>query len=338
VSAYIFRRIAGMGVVLFAISLITFLLMHAVPGGPFDGEKRLPPDVVRNINAKYHLDEPLAAQYLTYMSNILVPQISQSDAPASQLTDALIAFSVGGTTFHWMNFGPTYRSTTRTVNDIFRENLPVSAQLGVLGLLVALAIGLPMGIIAALKHNQALDYLATGVAVAGISFPAIALGPLLITVFGLTLRWVPVSGWGSFAQAILPALTLGFGSSALIARLTRASLLEVIGEDYIRTAYAKGLRDRRVILVHALKNALIPVITIIGPLFAVLVTGSFVVETIFGIPGMGKYFVDSITNRDYPVIMGTVLLFAMLLVIANFAIDLIYGWLDPRIRFSMGRA
>lgn len=320
--------------VLFAVSMVTFVLMHAVPGGPFDGEKRLPPDVLRNINAKYHLDDSLTVQYLTYVGNIIVPHISTGDAPASQLSDYLINVPLGSSTFQWVNFGPMYKSTTRTVNDIFRDNLPVSAQLGVLGLLVAVIIGIPMGIIAALNHNHTLDYVATGIAVAGVSFPAIALGPVLITIFGLTLRWLPVSGWGNPAQAILPALTLGFGSSALIARLTRASLLEVIGEDYIRTAHAKGLRTRRVILIHALKNALIPVITIIGPLFAVLVTGSFVVETIFGIPGMGKYFVDSITNRDYPVIMGTVLLFAALLVIANFVIDLVYGWLDPRIHYS----
>jgi len=327
-------RIVGMVIVLFAVSLITFLLMHAVPGGPFDGEKRLPPEVISNINAKYNLDDPLVVQYLTYVGNIVVPRFSTNEAPASQLSDYLINIPVGDATLHWVNFGPMYKSSTRTVNDIFRDNLPVSAHLGILGLLVAVSIGIPMGIIAALNHNRPLDYIATGFAVAGVSFPAIALGPILITIFALVLRWVPVSGWGTPSHMILPALTLGFGSSALIARLTRASLLEVLADDYIRTARAKGLRVRRIILVHALKNALIPVSTIIGPLLAVLVTGSFIVESIFGIPGMGKYFVDSITGRDYPVIMGTVLLFAGLLVIANVLVDLTYSWLDPRIRFT----
>ncbi len=333
-GSFVVRRMGWMVVVLFGVSLITFIMMHAVPGGPFDGEKRLSPEVLSNINAKYHLDDPLIVQYLSYVGNILVPHLSQGEVTPSQFSDYLLNVPIGSSTFQWVNFGPMYKSTTRTVNDIFRENLPVSAQLGILGLVVALLIGVPMGILAALNHNRALDYIATGIAVGGVSFPAIALGPVLIAVFGLTFRWLPVSGWGTPAQAILPALTLGFGSSALIARLTRASLLEVLTEDYIRTAYAKGLRSRRVIGVHALKNAFIPVVTVIGPLFAVLVTGSFVVETIFGIPGMGKYFVDSITNRDYPVIMGTVLLFAVFLVTANFLIDLTYGWLDPRIRYT----
>lgn len=333
-SSTFFSRMAGMIVVLFAVSAITFLLMHAVPGGPFDGEKKLPPEVIRNINAKYNLDDPLFTQYLTYVGNIVVPRFSTGKLPASQLSDYLINIRIGDSTLHWVNFGPTYKSSTRTVNDIFRDNLPVSAQLGLLGLLVAVIVGVPMGIIAALNHNRPLDYLATGVAVAGVSFPAVALGPVLVAIFAHTLHWLPVSGWGTPAQAVLPALTLGFGSSAIIARLTRASLLEVLTDDYIRTAYAKGLRTRRVVLIHALKNALIPVSTVIGPLLVVLATGSFIVESFFGIPGMGKYFVDSITGRDYPVIMGTVLLFAGLLVVANALVDLTYSWIDPRIRFS----
>ncbi len=305
-GVYVLRRILWMLLVLFFVSILTFTLMHAVPGGPFDREKKLSPTILANINAKYHLDDPLPVQYVAYMSNIIVPRISSGDVAASQQSDYIVSIPIGDKTFQWINFGPSFTSTSRSVNDIFRDNLPVSAQLGILSILVALAI----------------------------AFPAIALGPILITVFALSLNWLPVSGWDSPATYILPALTLGFGSSAIIARLTRASLLEVLTEDYVRTAHAKGLSSTTVIVIHAMKNAMIPVLTILGPLFAALVTGTFVVETIFAIPGMGSYFVTSITNRDYPVIMGTALLYAGMLVLANLAVDLSYGWLDPRIRYN----
>ncbi len=307
-GVYVLRRILWMLLVLFFVSILTFTLMHAVPGGPFDREKKLSPTILANINAKYHLDDPLPVQYVAYMSNIIVPRISSGDVAASQQSDYIVSIPIGDKTFQWINFGPSFTSTSRSVNDIFRDNLPVSAQLGILSILVALAIGLPMGILAALNHNK--------------------------TVFALSLNWLPVSGWDSPATYILPALTLGFGSSAIIARLTRASLLEVLTEDYVRTAHAKGLSSTTVIVIHAMKNAMIPVLTILGPLFAALVTGTFVVETIFAIPGMGSYFVTSITNRDYPVIMGTALLYAGMLVLANLAVDLSYGWLDPRIRYN----
>jgi len=337
-GTYILRRFLGMVVVLFAMSVVTFMLMHAVPGGPFDREKKLPPEAIKNINAKYHLSDPFVTQYLTYMGNIVVPQISQGtpeQLDQSQLSDYLINIPIGSnSTFQWGNFGPSYKSTSRTVNDIFRDNLPVSAMLGTLGVLVALVLGIPLGIIAALNQNKPADYISTSLAVTGGSFPSLSLGPALILIFGLTLGWVPVSGWGTPAQAILPAFAIGFGASALIARLTRASLLEVMTEDYVRTARAKGLHSRTVIAIHAMKNALIPVITILGPLFAGLVTGAFVVETIFSIPGMGRYFVSSINDRDYPVIMGTTLVYTSFLVLANLAVDITYGWLDPRIRYS----
>ncbi len=333
-GAYIIRRLLSMAAVLIGVSLVTFLLMHAVPGGPFDSEKKLPPEILANINAKYHLNEPLPAQYARYLSNVLVPRLVAGPLNDDQASGALINIPLGGSVLQWMNFGPSYKSPSRTVNDIFRDNLPVSFTLGALALLVAVVIGLPMGLIAATNHNRLPDTLAISVAVMGVSLPSIVLGPLLVVIFGLTFRALPVSGWGTPAQAALPVFTLGFGSSALIARLTRATMLEVLGEDFIRTARSKGLRSRAVILVHALRNALIPVMTVVGPLFAALVTGSFVVESQFGIPGMGRYFVDSISNRDYPVIMGTVLLFAALLIFANFAIDLLYTWLDPQIRFT----
>jgi ABC-type dipeptide/oligopeptide/nickel transport system permease component len=269
------------------------------------------------------------------MGAIAIPRFYTGAITPSQESDYLISIHLWGDTyFQWANFGPTYKSTSRTVNDIFREQLPVSAQLGLMALLLALCIGLPLGTVGALNRNRPPDYLAMAVAMAGVSINAIILGPILIWIFGVTLRWVPVSGWGTPAHWVMPVFALGFASAALIARLTRASLLEVLHEDYMRTARAKGLAERTTIIVHAMKNAMIPVVTIVGPLFAGLVTGTFVTETIFGIPGMGKYFVSSITNRDYPVIMGTVLLYATLLIVANLLVDLTYAWLDPRIRYT----
>jgi ABC-type dipeptide/oligopeptide/nickel transport system permease component len=261
----------------------------------------------------------------------------------------LIDAQVGDYYFRWMNFGPSYSSKSRSVNDIFRDQLPVSFQLGVMAVLFAMMIGIPLGVIAALKQNTILDYLGMGVAIFGVSVPAIVMGPLLVWIFGVTLKWLPPTGWGAkppflfgilpseisidyFKYALMPAVALGMGGSALLARLTRASLLQVIREDYIRTARAKGLAERVVIVKHALRNSLIPVATVLGPYFAAIVTGTFVVELIFGIPGLGKYFVTSISNRDYPVIMGTILLYAVVLVIANVVVDIVYAFLDPRIR------
>lgn len=321
--------------VLFGVSVVTFVLMHQIPGGPFDREKKLPPEIQANINAKYHLDDPLPTQYLTYMGNVSIPRIYQGDITPSTQSDFLINIPLGNDTyFQWMNFGPSYTSKSRTVNDIFRDQLPISAQLGVVALVIALILGLPLGVVAALNRNHRLDYLSMGIAILGVSIPVIVLGPILIWIFGVTLKWFPVSGWKGIDSMVMPAIALGFGNSALIARLTRASLLEVLHEDYVRTARAKGLAERNVIIVHAMKNAMIPVVTILGPLFAALVTGTFVAETIFGIPGMGRYFIDSVTNRDYPVIMGTVLLYAALLITCNVLVDLAYAWLDPRIRYT----
>jgi ABC-type dipeptide/oligopeptide/nickel transport system permease component len=235
-------------------------------------------------------------------------------------------------TLRWMNFGPSFRNVNRTVNDIFRDNLPVSMQLGAMAFIVTVTIGLPLGIISALRRNTLTDYAAMGAAVLGVSVPVIILAPVLQYLLGVQLKWLPVSGWGELKQVILPAFALGIADSALVARLTRASLLQVLSQDYIRTARAKGLRERRVVAVHALKNSLIPIVTVLGPIAAYLLTGTFVVETIFGIPGMGRFFVTSVSGRDYPVIMGTVLLLAIFLVVANTVVDIVYMWLDPRIR------
>ncbi len=337
-AQFITRRILWMFVVLIVVSVITFFLMRAVPGGPFSREKPLPPQVIENLNKKYRLDEPMLNQYLGYMGDILVPKVTTERIRPNVLEDYLIniplPFMGEETYFRWMNFGPSYKARSRSVNDIFEEHLPVSFQLGVVALGVALLIGIPLGIVSALKRNTVYDYAGMGVAIMGVSVPVIITGPLLQYLFGVQLHLLPITGWGTPAHAILPSFALGFTYSALIARLMRASLLQVLNEDYIRTARAKGLSERMVIIAHALKNSMIPVVTVIGPLFALLVTGTFVTETIFGIPGLGRYFVTSITGRDYSVIMGTILLYALVLVISNMLVDIVYGWLDPRIRYT----
>lgn len=332
---YIVRRLLWLFVVVFFVSLITFGFAHAVPGGPFDREKPLPEAIKRQIEQKYNLDAPLWQQYADYMADILIPRISSATSNGSLMEDYLIDIPLGGDyAFRWMNFGPSYKDRSRTVNDIFRDNLPVSFELGVYAFLIAALIGLPLGLLAALKQNTVWDYSAMGVAIFGVSVPVIVLGPVFIWLFAVQLGWFLPTGWGTWRQNILPAVALGVGSSAVIARLTRASLLQVIREDYIRTARAKGLYERMVIGRHALRNSLIPVITVMGPIFAFLVTGTLVTETIFGIPGIGRYFVSSITNRDYPVIMGTILFFSVTIVLVNLVVDLVYAWLDPRIRYT----
>jgi ABC-type dipeptide/oligopeptide/nickel transport system permease component len=281
----------------------------------------------------------------------MVPKFTTQAPTSSLLDDHLVNIRLGPVWLKWMNFGPSYKSRSRTVNDIFRDNLPVSAQLGVMSLAVGVAIGMPLGIMAALKQNTLYDYAGMALAVLGVSVPVIVLGPVFVWLFGVTLKWLPPTGWGakppymlgflpsSFSwnyvrYAIMPSVALGVGQAAIVARLTRASLLQTVREDYIRTARAKGLPESSVITRHAMKNSLIPVVTILGPLFAALVTGTFVTEIIFGIPGMGRYFVTSITDRDYPVIMGTILLYAVFLVLANLAVDVTYAYLDPRIRYD----
>ncbi len=335
-TQYLIRRFLSMMGVLLIVSIITFFVMRAIPGGPFDREKALPPQTIAQLNAKYRLDEPIVMQYLYYMGDIVVPRITERRLPRSASEDYLINIPIPLTenTLRWMNFGPTYRSRGRSVNSVIEQTLPVSMQLGVAALLVAVSIGIPAGIVAALKRNTFLDYASMGVAIVGVSVPVIISGPILRYFFGVQLKWLPPTGWGGLEYMIMPAFALGFAQSALLARLTRASLLQVLNEDYIRTARAKGLSESIVILLHAMKNSMIPVVTVLGPLFAFLVTGSFVAELIFGIPGLGQYFVTSITNRDYPVIMGTTLLFATVIVIANLFVDIIYVWLDPRIKYS----
>ena len=318
------------------VSLITFAFMRAIPGNPFDTGKGVPERVQQQLEAKYNLDDPIHWQYLHYMGDVIIPQVTENELPQTFENDYLINIYVPvvDQTLRWMNFGPTYRSPGQTVNDIFRQRFPVSFELGIAAMIVAMVIGIPAGVIAALNRNATWDYVSMSVAIVGVSVPAIVSGPILRYFFGVELQILPPTGWGTFQHIIMPAFVLGFSSSALLARLTRASLLQVLNEDYIRTAKAKGLNRRTVIVLHAMKNAMIPVVTVLGPLFAALVTGSFVTEIIFGIPGMGEYFVTSITNRDYPVIMGTTLMYGAILIIANLLVDLAYAWLDPRISYS----
>ncbi len=338
-AAFIIRRFIWMIVVLFFVSVITFTLLRLVPGGPFNNTERgVPEQVRRNMEIKYGLDRPFIEQYLRYVGDILIPHITDDTWRRSITDDYLINVELPilgeDVAFRWMNFGPSLRTRSRTVNMIFEENLPVSFQLGLAAMAVAMSIGIPSGIIAALRRNTVADYASMGVAIIGVSIPVIIMGPILQYAFAVNWNIFLPTGWGTLQTMVLPSFALGFAQSALLARLTRASLLQVMNEDYIRTARAKGLSERMVILAHALKNSLIPVVTVLGPLFAALLTGTFVTETIFGVPGMGRYFVTSVTNRDYPVVMGTILLYAFFLVLANTIVDLMYAWLDPRIRYN----
>jgi ABC-type dipeptide/oligopeptide/nickel transport system permease component len=329
------RRFLWMLLVLLLVAFTTFVLMHAVPGGPFSREKPLPAQTIAQLNEKYHLDDPLLVQFADYIGDIVLPVMLTGEQPRSLDHEYLITIKLPfeNATLRWINFGPSFKSTSRTVNDIFRENFPISFQLGLMSVTLAALMGIPLGILSALRRNTVYDYAGMGVAILGVSVPVIVVAPFLQYLFGVQLKWLPLTGWGNLTQTILPAVTLAFGQAAIIARLTRASLLQVMNEDYIRTARAKGLTERRIVSVHALKNSMIPVVTVFGPMVAYLVTGTFVVETIFGIPGMGRFFVTSINGRDYPVIMGTILVFAALLVFANTMVDVAYVWLDPRIRY-----
>ena len=323
-TKYIIRRILLFIPVLLLVILTTFVLVRIIPGGPFDfvGDRSLPPQIVANLEKKYNLSDPVWKQFINYLWDL----ITKGD------------------------LGPSFRYKGRTVKEIIKDSLPISAQLGLFSMIVAIFIGIPTGTIAALKQNSWFDYSATFIAVIGRSIPNMVLAPLLIWLVGLKIGWLPVARWGALPpfflgfipkldakfikHAILPVFALGTAFSAGIARLTRASLLQVIREDYIRTARAKGLSERMVIIGHALKNSLIPVVTIIGPMFAAVLTGTFIIEHIFGIPGMGKHFITSIGNRDYAVIQGVTLVYSIALVVANLLVDITYAWLDPRIRYT----
>jgi ABC-type dipeptide/oligopeptide/nickel transport system permease component len=304
----------------------------------------MPPQVKANVEAQYHLDWPMWKQFLSYAVGDDVVALVTGDPEAA---DGPARGIIRG------DFGISLQFRGQTVMDIIGTTLPISAQLGLLAVLFAVAFGVPLGIIAALRQNTWIDYSATFLAVFFLSVSNIVLAPILIWIFALSLGWFPVAGWGSktpfmlgflptpdewgidyFRHAILPVFALGTASAAIIARLTRGTLLQVIREDYIRTARAKGLRESAVIVVHALKNSLIPVVTVLGPIFAALVTGTFIIESFFGINGLGKHFVQSVTNRDYTLLLGVTLLYSVFLLVANLMVDISYAWLDPRVRFD----
>lgn len=302
---YTVSRFLSMLLVLFIITTATFLLMHAIPGGPFTAEKNLPEAVLKNLNERYHLNDPLWKQYADYLANVVRGDL-----------------------------GPSFKYEARTVNDIIAESFPVSAELGLISVLIAVLTGIPMGIVAALRQNRWPDYLCMFFATIGISVPGFILATLFIYVFALQLELFPAAMWGGPEYVVLPAVALAAFPTAFIARLTRSSMLEVLSQDFIRTARAKGLGPLAVIWRHALKNALIPVVTYLGPLIAAILTGSFVIESIFAIPGLGRHFVTSIYNRDYTVILGITIFYSTLLVFLNFLVDLAYAWLDPRIKLD----
>jgi oligopeptide transport system permease protein len=304
-GGFIFRRVLSMLVVIWVVSTMTFFLMKTIPGGPFTAEKQLPPEILRNLEVRYRLNDPLWKQYVDYLHNLLR-----------------------------FDLGPSFKYEDLTVNDIIRQGFPVSAELGVLALLFALAVGVPTGLISALRQYSFSDYFSMLWALLGVSIPSFLLATLFIYFFGLRLHVLPAGGWGTPAHLLLPAVALGMYPTGFIARLTRSSMLEVIRQDYVRTARAKGLAEITVTYRHALKNAVIPVVTYLGPITAAVLTGSFVIERIFAIPGLGRYFVTSIYNRDYTVIMGTTVFYSVFLVAMNLVVDVAYGFIDPRIRFD----
>ena len=306
-TRYVFRRLGGAILILWVIITVTFALMHAIPGGPFTTEKKLPPQVKASIEAKYHLDDPVWKQYGDYLGGVITGDL-----------------------------GPSYKYEGRSVNDIISDAFPISAQLGLLSLMVAVVGGIAAGAISAMRPNGVVDYAVTILSTIGISVPTFIIGAVLVYVVGFELGWFPVALWRGPSYMVLPVLTLAAQPMAFIARLTRSGLLDVYQQEYIRTARAKGLSSWTILTRHALGNAILPVITYLGPLAASLLTGSFIVETIFAIPGLGQYFVTSIYNRDYTVILGITIFYSALVVFLNILVDMIYPLIDPRVTTEEG--
>ena len=302
---YTLRRLLGAIPTLFLVIVLAFLLVHAAPGGPFDDERALPAEIEANIAAAYHLDEPLPMQFLRYLGGVL-----RGD------------------------FGPSYSYRDYTVSELIGRAFPVSVQLGVLAMLLAAVTGVSLGIVAALRRNTALDKIVMGVAMTGISIPVFVIAPLLVLLLAVELHWLPASWTGSESgsRLLLPVISLALPQIAYIARLTRASLIEVLSSDFIRTARAQGLGTAAIVRYHALKPAMLPVLSYLGPAVAAVLTGSVVVEEIFGIPGLGQLFVRGSLNRDYTLVLGVVIFYAALIVLLNLIVDLLYGAIDPRIR------
>ena len=316
---FLIKRIAMGLVTLWLVITITFFLIHMLPGDPFQSEKAIPPKVKENLMAKYHLDRPLGEQYVEYLKNI-----AKGDLGASM--------KVRG----------------RTVNDVIKKSFLTSADLGARSIIFALALGIPLGIVAALKRGKYQDRLAMIVAIIGISVPSFVLAGLmqkyfvdvhngiLIDQYNLPLIRILLSGWDTFDKKILPVIALGLYTVALIARLLRDKMIEVMGQDYIRLAIAKGVKPKNIVFRHALRNAILPIITIMGPTIAAVLTGSFVIEKMFSIPGLGKYFVDSINDRDYTMVLGVTVFYAIFLIIMMILVDIVYVLVDPKIKLGKG--
>jgi oligopeptide transport system permease protein len=300
---YILKRLFSIIPTLLIVATLVFVLVRLVPGGPFDQERAVPAEIQRQLNAKYHLDDPVWKQYGDWLY-------------------ALVAHG---------DLGPTFKYPNRTVNEIIRLSLPVSLQLGALAMLFALAVGVPLGIIGATRQNTRADHIAMATAMVGVSVPRFVLAPLLILAFSLKLYWLPVARWETWRHMVLPVICAGLPAAAYIARLTRGGMLEIVRSDFIRTARAKGLSELRIILKHALKGGLLPVVSYLGPGFSGLLVGSLVVEKIFNIPGMGRYFVEAASNRDYNLVMGVMLVYGVILMVFNTLVDIAYALIDPRV-------
>ncbi|MGH6925788.1 MAG: oligopeptide ABC transporter permease OppB [Propylenella sp.] len=306
-SGYVLRRFASAIPTIFVIITIAYFMMRLAPGGPFDLERPIDPQIMENINRAYNLDKPVWQQYLLYLGNI-----------------------VRG------DFGPSFTRRDFSVVDLFRTGLPVSMQLGALALSLALIAGATLGAVAALRQNSTVDYLVVGAATLGMTVPNFVVAPVLSLAFGVMLGWLPAGGWGdgSWENKILPVTTLALPQIAIIARLTRGATIEALRSNHVRTARAYGLPSYVVVVVHALRAAILPVVSYLGPAAAALLTGSVVVETIFGIPGIGRYFVQGALGRDYTLVMGTVIVVAIFVIVFNLLVDILYAWLDPRIRYD----
>lgn len=304
-GTYVIRRSLLLIPTLLAIYTLTFFLVHATPGNPWSqGDKPVPPLVLERLNEAYGLNDPLWKQYTTYLLNAV-----QGD------------------------FGPSLAQRSRSVSDIISETFPVSLKLGLASMAIALVIGISLGTLGAVRHNSVVDYITSFVAIFGISTPSYVVVSLLVLMFASRLHWLPTGGWDGLlsTKIIIPALALALYPAAVLARYTRSSMLDVLSADYVRTARSKGLNERAVVVRHAIRNALLPVLTVSGIILADIITGSFFVETVYSVPGLGRYFVSSISERDYPVILGTVLLFGFVISLMNLIVDLLYPLLDPRI-------
>jgi oligopeptide transport system permease protein len=302
---FTFRRLLQVIPVLLIIITATFFMIRFVPGGPFTAEKAVTPEILRNLEAHYGLNKPLYQQYFDYLNSLLHGDL-----------------------------GPSFKYPNRTVNEIIGDKLPTSLELGFISLVIALVIGITLGTLAAVKRNSWLDYMCSSVAMVGICVPTFVLGPILVLTFAIRFQWLNASGWYGPSDRILPCLTLGCVYAAYVARLTRGGMLEVLNQDYIRTARAKGASELRVVFKHALRGGLLPVVSFLGPGIAGILTGSFVIETIFQIPGLGREFVNSAFNRDYTLVLGTVILYATLIVVLNLVVDVVQIWLNPKLKFE----